>query len=566
VLLRVNYVKIRVILADDTIMELFTRVESHAQDLFKLQDVPGGKLSRTAKRLPPLPVGTTTTRASRDDSALAASGIPPTALVGPRKLPKSKSTIGLAAIPEEDVSVTVADASVSEAVMTKKPAPTPTWITTKSLTSEDLAKIHYEDLFGCFTRNFGKGFALGFFGRVGINAFFEVVGIMRRRGLPTDGVPISKALLDGSREHGLFLGLLLSVFNSFMYTTRNAPMPYARYRGAMAGALSGLASMWALPGAMRRSALLFLSVRAFELACRVAAKQGRVPTLHHGDTYLMSLASAMMIYEWMFFPGALDKAYVHFLQRQVQFDSTVVKAVAAMQRGLPLDVDAINKTRATFRPPPPPISDALIYDKLPTGAAKGAFLFHPTTSFVSFAVTYFLRGLRVALPVYVPVYLVPLVVFSHRRLMAKPVDTLMSTAQGIATSTLFLATYCTLGITSISLFRTLGLRYDVVGNAAEIGLALSGALAGLSTVIEKKHRRIELALYVLQRALDGVHKIASEKFGEHVASPVFGDSALFAALVAMVAHSHLRHADLVRPAYRSFLTRFFDTDERHVFL
>ena len=89
---------------------------------------------------------------------------------------------------------------------------------------------------------------------------------------------------------------------------------------------------------------------------------------------------------------------------------------------------------------------------------------------------------------------------------------------------------------------------------------------GLATLLEKKHRRIELALYVLQRALDGVHKIASQKFGEKVASPVFGDSLLFASLLSVILHSHLRHSDLIRPAYRSFLSRFFDTDERHVFI
>jgi hypothetical protein len=122
-----------------------------------------------------------------------------------------------------------------------------------------------------------------------LNAFFELVGIMRRRGLPTDGASLVQLTVDGAKEHGIFLGLLLSVYNSFNYATRNAPMPYARYRGAAAGALAGLSSLWALPASMRRSALLFLSVRAFELACRVAARRGvRLrPGGGGGKTYLL---------------------------------------------------------------------------------------------------------------------------------------------------------------------------------------------------------------------------------------------------------------------------------------
>jgi len=314
-------------------MELFTRVESHAEDLFKLQDVPGGKISKPnrpslggeSKARPSMPKNSLMMqqqqRASDDSSAMRRQPdmVPPTSMgtmmmpTG-RRMPKSKSVIGLAAIPEEEpamLAVAAESAAASSATSSfsldengggglRKNKSSASWITTRSLTSEDMARIHYEDLFGCATRNFGKGFTLGFFGRVGINVFFEIVGIMRRRGLPTDGEPLAHAIAGGAKEHGLFLGLLLSVFNSFMYATRNAPMPYARYRGGIAGALSGLASLWALPESMRRSALLFLSVRAFELFCRIGARRGTLPMLPNGDTWLMSLASAMMVYGSLF--------------------------------------------------------------------------------------------------------------------------------------------------------------------------------------------------------------------------------------------------------------------------
>ena len=441
------------------------------------------------------------------------------------------------------------------------------WISMRSLPVEEQEKIHYEDLFGCFTRNFGKGFALGFGGKVLLNVFTELVSTLRSGKFQFKTFAHS---LDGAKDHGLFFALLLASHNSIMYATRDVQHANARYRGAAAGFMSGLVSLAYLPPSMRRSIILFSVVRAFEIACMIGAKRKVLPSLEHGDTALMSLASAFMIYTWLFHPKALDPSYVHFLSRQVQVPTIVVRAMASGQAGLPLEnLEALNAARVAMAPKGtvvPLLTDPLMYDAPHLSAAeKAGMILHPGQSFLQFAVKYFINGLRNAAPVYVPVYAVPLLLFSRKRLMKDPLNTLKGAMMGASRSTLFLATYCTFGIGFMSVGRRLGLRYDTIGSFAKIVPFLCGAVAGLATLIEKRSRRIELALYVMSKAVEGLYNALRERLGDRLMAPWGGEQLLFAASFAVVCHANLRHPELVRESYRALLMRFFDTDKRHKF-
>jgi len=274
-----------------------------------------------------------------------------------------------------------------------------------------------------------------------------------------------------------------------------------------------------------------------------------------------------MIWTYVFHTKALDPAYVAFLNRHSQFPPVVVRAVGRMQAGLPLeDLHALNQIRERLaRPgkPPAPLAHAHAYDQLESVAARASALLHPTRSFPVFAALFFVRGLLNALPVYAPVYGVPLVLFRRRKLARDPRGVLTETLHGVARSSTFLALYCTLGIAFISLGRRLGLRHDAVGRAAMVLPALSGFVGGLATVIEKKPRRIELALYVLSKAVEGLHRLLKDAAGERFGSPPAGDTLAFAAALAVLMHANLRHPDVVRPVYANTLLRFFDTDVRH---
>ena len=79
-------------------------------------------------------------------------------------------------------------------------------------------KRDYEDLWACITRNMGKGFFIGYMGKTMINSLYPLMNLLRRR-------PVSftrKAVLYGSSEYGLFLGSLLSIYNSLMFLSKRA--------------------------------------------------------------------------------------------------------------------------------------------------------------------------------------------------------------------------------------------------------------------------------------------------------------------------------------------------------
>ena len=130
-------------------------------------------------------------------------------------------------------------------------------------------------------------------------------------------------------------------------------------------------------------------------------------------------------------------------------------------------------------------------------------------------------------------------------------------------------------------YRALGLRYRYFGTLATYCYALAGWTGSFfSTIIEKKSRRIELALYVLSQALEtlcnaiaGVH---TYRPGETVVGTVkatafkasnsvsVGVLLSFMASMAVVGHAYMRHPDVIRGVYLGMLRRFFDSDKRHV--
>jgi hypothetical protein len=315
--------------------QLLSRVESHAQDLFKLgqeledddiEDGPPTFNKRRVKRGPLLTGALPSKQAGKKSPASgfqplttneelkrrAGRGDSPSTEIIVGKLPQKSKSVPfsldtLAEDEEEHEELSSGHEPPSHAKSSplingrKSPAKSPkpakddlfqNWISMRRLPVEEQQKIHYEDLFGCFTRNFGKGFALGFGGKVLLNLFTELVSTMRSRKIHLE---LFTRTLDGAKDHGLFFALLLATHNSVMYMSRETKHAHARYRGAAAGFIAGLVSLSYLPPSMRRSVILFTFVRAFELACGMGVKRKILPRMENADTALMSASSAVMI-------------------------------------------------------------------------------------------------------------------------------------------------------------------------------------------------------------------------------------------------------------------------------
>jgi len=418
---------------------------------------------------------------------------------------------------------------------------------------------HYEDLWGAITRNIGKGFMLGYGGKVSVNVLFQLLNFIRGRKVNLD----RRVVLQTARDYGVFFGLLLGINNGIMYQTRERWGKYGdksklnRYRGYLAGFLAGISLLW-VPKESRKPIIIFAHVRALELQYRMAARRGYVPCFEDADTLLMSLASASMIHSWLFSPSSLDPSYVKFLSIQVPVPLPIVDALARMQAGLPIDIVALNKIRAEMKVPLLTI-DPLGYDKLPPGE-----IVHPGQTFLRFFTVSFLSGVKKALPVYLPVFTLPVLLFYPLSLVKAPVKTLSRTLSGVLRSTVFLALYCATGVSTITLLRQFGVTYTNLGRFAHISPAIAGFMSGLATLIEKKSRRIELALYVLGKAIEG-RTLQLSRAGM---LPNFegADILVFMGSLSVIMHAYVRHANMLRPSYHSVLCRFFDADNRHVFI
>ena len=145
--------------------------------------------------------------------------------------------------------------------------------TLRSLPVDQQHALHYEDLWGCLTRNFGKGFALGALAKVGVNGFWILLSILRGKKVPFGKATVA-LLVPGSAQFGLFTGSMLSIFNSVAYLTKaiDEQSTLGRYRGAIAGALAGTSILMA-PKSMRWTVMLPVLVRAVEIQLKILSQR-----------------------------------------------------------------------------------------------------------------------------------------------------------------------------------------------------------------------------------------------------------------------------------------------------
>lgn len=77
---------------------------------------------------------------------------------------------------------------------------------------------------------------------------------------------------------------------------------------------------------------------------------------------------------------------------------------------------------------------------------------------------------------------------------------------------------------------------------------------GLAVLLEKRSRRMELALYTTTQALRAAPR------GGRAGERALGRAAVpaFAAALGIVMHHYVRHPETIRPSYLMLMRRFFD--------
>ena len=164
------------------------------------------------------------------------------------------------------------------------------------------------------------------------------------------------------------------------------------------------------------------------------------------------------------------------------------------------------------------------------------------------------RALFRALPVYLRVYVLPLLVFRMRDILRAPGRSLYLTAFSIARSTVFLASCGTACWSSACLLT------NYLHSPTSFNALVAGWLCGSAVLIEKKSRRIELALYVLAQAVPAAFRCLHD-WG-YVPRIRHADAAVFVGSIAVIMAAYVLRPHLLRRSYLSLLLFFFGSGGR----
>lgn len=351
-----------------------------------------------------------------------------------------------------------------------------------------------------------------------------------QKGGPRHGKATARELanaLAAASRFGAFTAAFAGIYtyaDEALAQDTNCRRKSAWWRASLAGLLAGPSLLIAGGGTWTtlsvylslRAGLLFLRIvdRLDAPWARAVAAARRFP---HWNAAVMSLSSSQILYSYFMAPDTLPRTYVKFLDRHVGKPRHVVDALT--------ELCARNAT--VLADPDASLAVAPLRAQSAAGPAAAArahvvpqTLFRPRQGAVEHFVRFTIDGFRRALPVYVPVYIVPFLLV-HRKRLLRP-HTAMPLAgklvQGIARSAAFLSAYCGLAWVGVDAVMPFLPKRRVAGRRTTspvfTGAAIAagpGSLAGLATLLEKPSRRTELALYCASRAVESLALFLDDK-------------------------------------------------------
>ncbi|PTQ34264.1 hypothetical protein MARPO_0082s0089 [Marchantia polymorpha] len=403
-----------------------------------------------------------------------------------------------------------------------------------------------------------KGFVIGAGLRGGLG-LFAILSRLRRKKTRSSILQKSNAdavvlALKETLRYGLFLGTFAGGFCSVdeAIATLGGRERTARWRALVAGGVAGPALLLTGHEARHTSMAIYVLMRAAVLAARCGLKSERWGWLcrplswKHGDTFLMCLSSSQILTAWILKPDSLPSTYISFLNKHGGKDTSIVHGIRALAQGKGL-ADQLKNVEQFYRDNGTEVQ--LSPDmKIPCRIVHGDQGCVP--HFFSFLGASYLRSL----PVYSPVYFVPAILVHRQGLFARPLTIFRKTLLGLGRSSLFLATYCA----SAWLWTCGVFRLTQTCNPA---LVAAGTFpTGLAVLIEKKSRRMELALYCMSRAIESF-AICVADTGVlkrwNLSPPKRIDVVLFSMATAIIMQCHAEERDVFRSKYLNVLDWVF---------
>ncbi|XP_078164409.1 uncharacterized protein LOC144559268 isoform X2 [Carex rostrata] len=414
-----------------------------------------------------------------------------------------------------------------------------------------------------------RGYTEGFCDRCGIKgrigSFLHSCTIEESPIVQAGSMTNEEALITALKEtgrYGMFLGTFAGTFASVdeLIAAIWGHKRTAKWRSLLAGLIAGPSMLLTGHNTQHTSLALYILVRSAVLASRCGIKSKRFGkyckplTWSHGDVFLMCLSSSQILSSYILKQDSLPSSYRSFLNKHGGKDLVLLQGVKDIACGCPFsNLGAIKKYYKSLG----------VDVKLDPNMKIPCSIVHGNQSCSGHFLSFFIQAYGRAVPVYLPVYLVPALIVHRQGLLKRPYTILGKTIKGIARSSLFLSIYCSSAwVWTCFLFR--------IFQRCNIPMvAMATFPTGLALLIEKKSRRIEISLYCLSRAIESFFTCMSDAgFCPPASKLKRSDVVVFSMATAVIMHCYAQERDVFRSKYLNVLDWVFGipppaSDEEH---
>ncbi|KAL3617843.1 hypothetical protein CASFOL_038164 [Castilleja foliolosa] len=404
-----------------------------------------------------------------------------------------------------------------------------------------------------------KGFAIGAGLKGGLAIVALLTRLRRRRLLPSSKkvkmASISADVILALKEtlrYGMFLGTFAGTFVSVdeIITALGGHRRTAKWRSLLAGAIAGPSLL--LTGLNTHTSLaIYIFMRATVLASRCGIKSKRFGhifkplTWAHGDIFLMCLSSSQILSAYILKQDSLPQSYKSFLNKHGAKDSVILNGVRELASGLPVtNLEAIEQFYESNG----------VNMKLDPQMKIPCSIIHGNQACLTHFITFLLQAYKRALPVYVPVYLIPALIVHRQGLLKSALHNFMEMpvwyckVKLVSLNVLFI---CLRRIWTCILFR-------ILKRCNTPTVAIGTFPTGLALAIEKKSRRIEISLYCLARAIESfVTCVTDAGYLSRSKNIKRADVVVFSISTAIIMHCYAMERDVFRSKYLNVLDWVF---------
>ncbi|KAF9339932.1 hypothetical protein BGZ91_004163 [Linnemannia elongata] len=324
---------------------------------------------------------------------------------------------------------------------------------------------------------------------------------------------------------------------------------------------------------------LFAVVRALDVFGHVAVKNQWGPRWlgSYGAVAVFVLACTEIMFSWMYEPQRLPGPYAFWITKMARMDKRLLDTLRGVRTGEiqfkrvnPPHVHNLLTGLCEDLGLDPQMGDFALRSRLPCEVVHQGI----TKSCEVHTGYRWIQGFMVSTGIYLPVHLLPALLSPKaffKRLQENPVATVSSTLLATARSSAFLATYIALIWYGICTWRSkvmpitmrvTGKRYT--SNVVDYiyGPLLGAFMCGFSVLVEKPHRRAEMALYVLPRAIYSMwSRIMAGRLSRKV--EMTGEALMYAVSMSVLLTGMRWNREMVRPSMQGLLGWIVEIKKTH---